>query len=118
MEAFTEIKQALARYDQVTESLRNTEIELGVRYQASLAMLKDRKNRMFTTQKTLDLASESLVSSELKYKTGKLTTFELLDAHIVWNNAYPSFIHGLIDYYIACEEMKYFCAGSIKEKEK
>jgi len=115
---YTEIKQAHARYDQVTESLRKTEIELGVRYQAALAMLKDRKNRILTTQKALDLASESLIASELKYQTGKLTTIELLDAHIIWNNAYLSFINGLIDYYIACEEMKYLCTETIKDKEK
>lgn len=115
---YTEIRQAHARFDQVAESLRKTEIELGVRYQASLATLKDRKNRIATTQKTLDLSNEALIASELKYKTGKLTTIELLDAHIVWNNAYMSFINGLIDYYIACEEMKYLCAGTIKDKEK
>lgn len=115
---YSEIKQAHARYEQITQSFHKTAIELGVRYQVSLATLKDRKNRIVTTQKALDLANEALIASELKYRTGKLTTIELLDAHVVWNNSYMSFINGLIDYYIACEEMRYLCAGTIKDKEQ
>ncbi len=98
--------------------MQKKEIELGVRYQSALATLKDRKNRIDITLKTLKLANEALIASELKYKTGKLTTIELLDAHIVWNNAYLTHINGLIDYYIASEEMKYLCLGTIRNKEK
>lgn len=115
---YTEVKQAYARYDQAYEQLRKTEIEFGVKYQVALATLKDRKNRIVTTQKTLDLAREALTASELKYKTGKLTTIELLDAHIVWNNAYLAYMNGLIDFYIACEEMEYFYMGRQMDKEE
>jgi len=111
---YTDIKQSDARYEQAAEALKKTELGVTVKYQAARSVLSDRKNRISTSRKTLELAREVLTATKLKYRTGKVTTIELIDAQITWNNAYTGYINNILDYTIAKAEIESICTDALR----
>ena len=115
---FAQIGQAKARQKQAIDAVRQTEIALQVKFESAVATAADKRNRLKTTKKVLDLSKEALNAAELKYNAGKLTALELIDAQAVWNNAMLTYENNTIDYLITLAEIEYICpqaiAGSVK----
>ena len=68
---------------------------------------------MPTTKKVLELSKEALNAAELKYKAGKLTALELIDAQTVWNNAVLTYENNATDYLITLAEIEYICPEAL-----
>lgn len=111
---FSDVKQSDSRFEQAAEALKKTELGVTVKFQAARSVLSDRKNRISTSRKTLDLAREVLTATKLKYSTGKVTTIELIDSQITWNNAYTGYINNILDYTIAKAEIESICPGALR----
>jgi len=110
---FAQIGQAKARQKQAVDAVRQTEIALQVKFESAVATAADKRNRLKTTKKVLDLSKEALNAAELKYNAGKLTALELIDAQTVWNNAMLTYENNTIDYLITLAEIEYICPQAI-----
>jgi len=113
---FAQIGQAKARQKQAVDAVRQTEIALQVKFESAVATAADKRNRLKTTKKVLDLSKEALNAAELKYNAGKLTALELIDAQTVWNNAMLTYENNTIDYLITLAEIEYICPQAIAEE--
>ena len=111
-----QIGQAKARQKQAVEALRRTELNLQVRFESALATAADKRNRLKTTRKVMELSQEALNASELKYNAGKLTALELIDAQTVWYNSLLTYESNAIDYLITLAEIEYICPQAISKE--
>lgn len=109
-------KQAESRYRQISETARQIDISIRTRFEVARATLIDRASRLKTTQKVLDLAQETLTAAELKYSSGKLSTLELIDAHMLWNNAQINYINNVVDYLMAIAQIETICPDAVVER--
>ena len=107
------VDQALARYEQISETKRRSEINIKVRFESARSNLIYQASHFETTQRILDLAKEALTTAELKYNSGKLSAIELIDAEMVWNNAQNNYINDMINYLIATAEIEAICLQAI-----
>jgi outer membrane protein TolC len=114
----SQIKQAESKYEQISETVRQIEINIKTRFESARATFIDRKSRLKTTKKVLDLAKETLTTAELKYNSGKLSAIELIDAQMLWNNAEINYINNVVDYLNAVAEIKSICPNAIIEGGK
>jgi len=111
----SQIAQAESKYDQISETAREIEININMRFESARATLIDRASRIKTTQKVLNLAKETLTTAELKYNSGNLSALELIDAQMLWLNAEISYINNIADYLIAIAEIESICPEAIEE---
>ncbi|MGQ9534383.1 MAG: TolC family protein, partial [bacterium] len=109
------IDQARARYKQISETKRQSEINIKVRFESARSNLIYQASHLEATQRILDLAKEALTTAELKYNSGKLSALELIDAEMVWNNAQNNYINNMINYLIATAEIEAICPQAIAE---
>ena len=98
--------RAGARYAQARETERKARLSLYSRYAAAVSTALDKKERVATSAKTLELAKETLTASELRYSAGKISVLDLLDAQNLWSNAYMSYANVTFDYLINTAEVK------------
>ncbi len=108
--AVSEVKARTAQYQAKLDDVRK---ELAVRFESSEATIIDSLNRLATTAKVLALAEESYKTSLLKYKSGKLSALELIDAQTVWYNARLGHKKLLIDTHITMAEIEQICPHAV-----
>ena len=109
-----QIEKARSKYLQSLEVERKTRLNLYSRYSAAVATALDKKDRIFTAAKTLELAKETLTASELNYSSGKISVIDLLDAQKLWSNASLSYANAALDYLISIAELKYIWTDGVK----
>jgi len=106
--------RAGARYAQARETERKTRLSLYSRYAASVSTALDKKERVGTSAKTLELAKETLTASELRYSAGKISVVDLLDAQNLWSNAYLAYANVIFDYLINAAEVRSIWPEAVK----
>lgn len=108
------VDRATARSAQARESARKTRLSLYARYAAAISSALDKKERVTTSAKTLELAKEALIAAELRYSAGKISVLELLDAQNLWSSAYLAYANVVFDYLISAAEVKAIWPQAIK----
>jgi len=106
--------RAGARYTQAREAERKTRLALYARYAAAVSTALDKKERVATSAKTLELAKETLTASELRYSAGKISVVDLLDAQNLWSNAYLAYANVIFDYLINAAEVRSIWPEAVK----
>ena len=106
--------RAGARHTQARETERKARLSLYSRYAAAVSTALDKKERVATSAKTLELARETLTASELRYSAGKISVLDLLDAQNLWSNAYMSYANVIFDYLINAAEVKAIWPEAVK----
>lgn len=94
-----------------TEAARATEEALRQRLQVAvrttLTTLDDTRSRVRSAAEIVRLAEESEKVASLKYRTGKGTNLDVLDAEMVLTNARINYIQVLTDYAVATAELNF-----------
>jgi len=94
-----------------TEAARATEEALRQRLQVAvrttLTTLDDTRSRVRSAAEIIRLAEESEKVASLKYRTGKGTNLDVLDAEMVLTNARINYIQVLTDYAVATAELNF-----------
>jgi len=94
-----------------TEAARATEEALRQRIQVAvrttLTTLDDTRSRVRSAAEIVRLAEESEKVASLKYRTGKGTNLDVLDAEMVLTNARINYIQVLTDYAVAIAELNF-----------
>jgi len=107
------VSEAKARSRQLEVKLDDIVKDLAVRFESSEATVTDSLNRLVTTRKVLSLAEDTYRTSLLRYKSGKLSALELLDAQTVWYNARLGYKKNMIDCLIAMAEIEQICPNAV-----
>jgi outer membrane protein TolC len=94
-----------------TEAVRATEEALRQRLQVAvrttLTTLDDTRSRVRSAAEIVRLAEESEKVASLKYRTGKGTNLDVLDAEVILTNARINYIQVLTDYAVAVAELNF-----------
>lgn len=106
--------KARSRSRQAQETARETRLSLYARYASAVSVALDKKDRLSTSAKTVDLARETWTASELRYSSGKISVVDLLDAQNLWSNANLSYINLVFDYLESAAEVKAIWPDAIK----
>ena len=106
--------KARSRSRQAQEAARETRLSLYARYASAVSVALDKKDRLSTSAKTVDLAHETWTASELRYSSGKISVVDLLDAQNLWSNANLSYINLVFDYLESAAEVKAIWPDAIK----
>lgn len=107
------IGEAEARTIQSEARLDDVRKDLTVRFESSEATIIDSLNRLTTAAKVLSLAEESYKTSLLRYKSGRLSALEIIDAQTVWYSARLNYKKLMIDSHIAVAEIEQICPHAI-----
>ncbi|MGV7928009.1 MAG: TolC family protein [Spirochaetota bacterium] len=104
-------RQAEARFDDIVK-------DLAVRFETSAATAVDSFNRLATTRRVLSLAEEAYKTSLVRYKAGRLSSLDLLDAQTVWYNARLGYIKNIIDCRVAIAEIEQICPEALESQRE
>jgi len=101
------VDQATARAEaaRATGDALRQRLEVAVR--TTLTTLDDTRSRVRSAAEIVRLAGETEKVASLKYRTGKGTNLDVLDAEIVLTNARMSYIQVLTDYALAVAELNF-----------
>ena len=101
------VDQATARAEaaRATEEALRQRLQVAVR--TNVTTLDDTRSRVRSATEIVRLAEESEKVAALKYKTGKGTSLDVLDAEIVLTNARINYIQVLTDYALAAAELNF-----------
>ena len=101
------VDQATARAEaaRATEQALRQRLQVAVR--TTLTTLDDTRSRVRSATEIVRLAEESEKVAALKYKTGKGTSLDVLDAEIVLTNARINYIQVLTDYALAVADLNF-----------
>jgi outer membrane protein len=101
------VDQATARAEaaRATEDALRQRLQVAVR--TNVTTLDDTRSRVRSATEIVRLAEESEKVAALKYKTGKGTSLDVLDAEIVLTNARINYIQVLTDYALAAAELNF-----------
>jgi outer membrane protein len=111
-----QIKQAEEKKNQADEFLKQTKLNVSLKFKSGVAVFLDGISRLKTTKRVLDLSMESLTAAELKYNAGKLTALEIIDAEIVWSNARLNYCNNGVDSWLALFEIEAVCPEAVKKE--
>ena len=110
------VSEARARTRQMETRLDGLIKDLTVRFETSVATVTDSLNRLATTRKVLSLAEEAYKTSLVRYKAGRLSSLDLLDAQTVWYNARLGYVKNIIDCRVAMAEIEQICPEALKSE--
>jgi outer membrane protein TolC len=79
--------------------------------------MNDKKVKIGIARQIVESADETVRTAELRYGTGKLSAFELIDAQNVYAKAQQDFFNARVDYRIAFEELAVICPSVLNIKE-
>jgi outer membrane protein len=96
---------ARAKAGRAMEEALRQKLQVAVR--TTLTTLDDARSRVRSAREIVRLAEESEKIAALKYKTGKGTSLDVLDAEIVLTNARMNHIQVLTDYALATAELNF-----------
>jgi len=101
------VDQAKARAEAARATKEALRQRLRVAVRTNLATLDDARSRVRSAAETIRLAEETEKVASLKYRTGKGTNLDVLDAEIVLTNARISYVQVLTDYAVASAELNF-----------
>ena len=101
------VDQATARAEaaRATKEVLRQRLQVAVR--TNLTTLDDTRSRVRSAAEIIRLAEETEKVASLKYRTGKGTNLDVLDAEIVLTNARINYIQVLTDYAVATAELSF-----------
>jgi len=101
------VDQAKSRVEaaRATEEALRQRIQVAVR--TTLTTLDDARSRVRSAAEIVSLAEETENVASLKYRTGKGTNLDVLDAEMVLTNARINYIQVLTDYAVATAELNF-----------
>jgi outer membrane protein TolC len=79
--------------------------------------MNDKKVKIGIARQIVESADETVRTAELRYGTGKLSAFELIDAQNVYARSQQDFFNARVDYRIALEELAVICPAVLNAKE-
>jgi outer membrane protein TolC len=95
------VRQAQYRRDQAEQDLSLTRKQFDANVSSFYAEAKVAQAQISTLKDSLDLASESLRLTVLRYKAGEATTLEVVDAQSTAALARNAYADGLVRYKLA-----------------
>ena len=110
--------QAHERVEQAADAVEQTKVNLTARLRSSIESINDKREKIITAKQILESADETVRTAELRYSTGKLSAFELIDAQNVFVRAQQDFFNARVDYRIALEELAVLCPSILKGEDK
>jgi outer membrane protein len=110
--------QAYERSEQAQFVIEQTKINLTARLRSAIESINDKKEKITIAKQILESADETVRTAELRYSTGKLSAFELIDAQNIFARAQQDFFNARVDYRIALEELAVLCPSILKEEDK
>jgi len=109
--------QAQERILQAGNVVMQTNVSLIARLRSAIESINDKKEKIGIAKLTLESADETVRTAELRYGTGKLSAFELIDAQSVYARSQQDFFNARVDYCIALEELAVICPSVLNTKE-
>ena len=109
--------QAYERTQQAENTLDQTWVSLTARLRSAIESLNDKKDKINIAGQVVESANETVGIAELRYSTGKLSAFELIDAQNTYARAQQDFFNAHVDYRIAIEEIAVLCPSVLKAEE-
>jgi outer membrane protein len=101
------VEQAKSRTEAARATREALRQRLQVAVRTTLTTLDDTRSRVRSATEIIRLAEESEKVASLKYRTGKGTNLDVLDAEMVLTNARINYIQVLTDYAIATAELNF-----------
>jgi len=112
-----QVAQAFERTLQADNTVRQTEVNLTARLRSAVESMNDKKVKIGIARQIVESADETVRTAELRYGTGKLSAFELIDAQNVYARSQQDFFNARVDYRIALEELAVICPAVLNAKE-
>ncbi len=112
-----QVAQAHERTLQSKIILDQITVNLTARLRSSIESVNDKKEKIVLAKQTLQSADETVRTAELRYSTGKLSAFELIDAQSMFARAQQDYFNARVDYRIAFEELAAICPSILKSEE-
>ena len=112
-----QVAQAHERTLQAQNVIDQTAVTLTARLRSSIESVNDKKEKIGLAKQILQSADETIRTAELRYSTGKLSAFELIDAQSTFARAQQDYFNARVDYRIAIEELAAMCPSLLKSEE-
>jgi len=109
--------QAYERALQAENTMEQTWVSLTARLRSAIESLSDKKDKISIAGQVVESAKETAGIAELRYSTGKLSAFELIDAQNTYARAEQDFFNARVDHRIAIEEIAVICPSILKAEE-
>ena len=109
--------QAYERTLQADNVISQTWVSLTTRLRTAIELLKDKKDKISVARQIVESAKETSDIAELRYSTGKLSAFELIDAQNTYARAQQDLFSTRVDYRIAIEEIAVICPSILNAEE-
>lgn len=106
------VQQAQARFQASSSTVQAVRQKLIVAIRSSLINIYDTRSRVKSAKETMQLAEETEKVANLKYRTGKGTSLDVLDAELLLTNSRINYTQVLTDYAIAVAELYYNIGSS------
>lgn len=106
-----QIAQAQERTFQASQAIENAKVSFAARIRSALETAKEKYEKIAIAEQTWEAAKETSAAADLRYSTGKLSAFELIDAQNVLSRTRQDIINARIDYRIALEELVTLCSS-------
>jgi len=100
-----QLAQSNERIFQAMQALESTAVSLTSRIRTALETVREKHDRIAIIQKTLSTAEQTISVAELRYTSGKLSAFELIDAQNMLAQTQKDLFNAQVDYRIALEEI-------------
>lgn len=111
-----QVAQAQERIQQAGNVVAQTNVSLIARLRSAIESINDKKEKIGITKQILESADETIQTAELRYSTGKLGAFELIDAQTVYARSQQDLFNAQVDYRIAFEELAAICPSVLNTK--
>lgn len=106
-----QIAQAQERTFQASQAIENAKVSFAARIRSALETAKEKYEKIAIAEQTWEAAKETSAAADLRYSTGKLSAFELIDAQNVLSRTRQDIINARIDYRIALEDLVTLCSS-------
>jgi outer membrane protein len=116
--AHAQAAQAHERVEQAGYLVEQTMVNLTARLKSAIESVKDKQEKITIAKQILESADETVRTAELRYSTGKLSAFELIDAQNIFARSQQDYFNARVDYRIALEELAVICPSILKKENK
>jgi outer membrane protein len=106
-----QVAQAQERTFQASQAIENAKISFAARLRSALETSTEKYEKIAIAEQTWEAAKETGDAADLRYSSGKLSAFELIDAQNVLSRTRQDVINARIDYRIALEELVTLCSS-------
>ncbi len=110
--------QAKERTYQYLQGIESAKINFENNFRSALEVAKEKQQRISIAEQTFAAAMETNEAAELRYSSGKLSAFELIDAQITLYRTQQDIFNARVDFRIALEELKVMCSSELSHKEQ